>query len=123
MLRDGLPRRSEAAQVRWSDVEFREDGAALLHLPQSKTDQEAEGTVLYIGRAAAQTLQVIRPCGQLYDANLPVFGLSARQIGRRVHAAAKTAGRWNNSRMPARCTERQAAGRGAVARYYQERED
>ena len=32
-----------------------------------------------------------------------------------------TAGRWKSSRMPARYTERQAAGRGAVARYYQGR--
>ena len=32
-----------------------------------------------------------------------------------------TAGRWKTSRMPARYTERQAAGRGAVARYYQGR--
>ena len=31
-----------------------------------------------------------------------------------------TAGRWKSSRMPARYTERQAAGRGAVARYYQD---
>ena len=29
-------------------------------------------------------------------------------------------GRWKSSRMPARYTERQAAERGAVARYYQE---
>ena len=28
------------------------------------------------------------------------------------------AGRWKSSRMPVRYTERQAAGRGAVARYY-----
>ena len=32
-----------------------------------------------------------------------------------------TAGRWKSSRMPARYTERQAAGRGAVARYYQKK--
>ena len=32
-----------------------------------------------------------------------------------------TAGRWKSSRMPARYTERQTAGRGAVARYYQGR--
>ena len=32
-----------------------------------------------------------------------------------------TAGRWKSSRMPARYTERQSAGRGAVARYYQGR--
>ena len=34
--------------------------------------------------------------------------------------ALMTAGRWKSSRMPARYTERQAADRGAVARYYQE---
>ena len=32
--------------------------------------------------------------------------------------ALMSAGRWKSSRMPARYTERQAAGRGAVARYY-----
>ena len=31
-----------------------------------------------------------------------------------------TAGRWESYRMPVRYTERLAAGRGAVARYYQE---
>ena len=37
--------------------------------------------------------------------------------------ALMTAGRWKNSKMPARYTERQAAGRGAVAKYYQEDEN
>ena len=35
--------------------------------------------------------------------------------------ALMNAGRWKSSRMPAKYTERQAAGRGAVARYYQRR--
>ena len=35
--------------------------------------------------------------------------------------ALMTAGRWKSSRMPARYTERQAAGRGAVSRYYERR--
>ena len=35
--------------------------------------------------------------------------------------ALMTAGRWKSSRMPARYTEGQAAGRGAVAKYYQGR--
>ena len=87
LLRDGLLRRSEAAELRWSDAEFRGDGAALLHIPQSKTDQEAEGVVLYIGRAAAGALQAIRPAEESLDRNGPVFGLSSRQIGRRVQAA------------------------------------
>ena len=143
LLRDGLLRRSEAAELRWSDAEFRGDGAALLHIPQSKTDQEAEGVVLYIGRAAAGALQAIRPAEESLDRNGPVFGLSSRQIGRRVQAGGP-------GRRPRRLLhrpqqprghgpgpsghrggatgpddlrpveERQAADREAVARYYQE---
>ena len=37
--------------------------------------------------------------------------------------ALMTAGRWKSSKMPTRYTERQAADRGAVARYYQEKID
>ena len=152
VLRDGLLRRSEAAALTWGDVELRDNGAGLLQLRRSKTDQESEGVVLYIGREASAALRAIRPAEQLVDPNTPVFGLSARQIGRRMQAAAKaaglgdgyaghsgrvgmaqdlvksgvelpalmTAGRWKSSKMPARYTERQAADRGAVARYYQE---
>ena len=144
VLRDGLLRRSEAAALAWGDVELRDDGSALLQVRRSKTDPTAEGVVLYIGRDAAQAL---------LDASTPVFGLSPRQIGRRVQAAARaaglgegftghsgrmgmaqdltrtgvelpalmTAGCWKSSRMPARYTERQAADRWAVARYYQEK--
>ena len=35
--------------------------------------------------------------------------------------ALMTAGRWKSAKMPARYTERQAADRGAVTKYYQER--
>ena len=151
-LRDGLLRRSEAAALTWGDVEFRDNGSALLQLRRSKTDQEAEGTVLYVGREAAQALQAIRPAPELLDLGASVFGMTARHIGNRVKAAAEaaglgegytghsgrvgmaqdlvksgvelpalmTAGRWKSSKMPARYTERQAADRGAVARYYQE---
>ena len=84
--------------------------------------------------------------------NTSVFGMISRNIGKRVATKAAglvegytghsghvgmaqdlvkggvelpalmTAGRWKSSKMPARYTERQAADRGAVARYYQERE-
>ena len=154
VLRDGLLRRSEAAELRWGDVEFREDGSALLQVRRSKTDPEAEGVVLYIGQEAAQALRALMPEGAaVVDPESTVFGLSASQIGRRIKAAAQaaglgegftghsgrvgmaqdlaatgvdlpalmTAGRWKSSRMPAKYTERQAAGRGAVARYYQRR--
>ena len=147
MLRDGLLRRSEASALRWGDVELQADGSARIHVRRSKTDPEAEGSVLYIGEEAALALQWILPEDvAVADPAAPVFGLSASQIGRRVKAAAKaaslvgwesfsghsgrvgmaqdlaasgvelpelmTAGRWKTSRMPARYTERQAAGRG-----------
>ena len=91
-LRDGLLRRSEAAALTWGDVEFRDDGAALITLRRSKTDQEAEGVVLYIGREAAQALQAIRPAPELLDPEASVFGMTTRNIGKRVTAAAKAAG-------------------------------
>ena len=148
-------RRSEAHLLTWADVDFRKNGTALLQLRRSKTDQEGEGVVLYIGKQAADALRAIRPAEEVLDLQAPVFELSPQQIGRRVNAAAKaaglgegftghsgrvgmaqdlantgtelpalmTAGRWKNSKMPARYTERQAAGRGAVARYYQEGEN
>ena len=90
----------------------------------------------------------IRPDEAVIDLVTRVFGLSVTQIGRRIKAATKvaglgegftghsprvgmsqdlsaagaelmTAGRWDSATMPARYTEAQAAGRGAVARYYQ----
>ena len=155
VLRDGLLRRSEAHLLTWADVEFRNNGTALLQLRRSKTDQEGEGVVPYIGKHAADALKAIRPTEEQLDLQAPVFSLPPQQIGRRVDAAAKaaglgegftghsgrvgmaqdlantgaelpalmTAGRWKNSKMPARYTERQVAGRGAVAKYYQEGEN
>ena len=152
ILRDGLLRRSEAAALTWGDVELRDNGTALINVRRSKTDPEAEGVTLYVGPQASEALRAIRPADELLDRNTQVFGLSPRQISRRVSAAAKaaglgegftghsgrvgmaqdlvktgaelpalmTAGRWKSSTMPARYTERQAADRGAVARYYQE---
>ena len=151
-IRDRLLRRTEAAAITWVDVEFREDGSALITLRRPKTDQKAEGVVLYLRREAAQALLAIRPAPELLELNSPVFGMTTRNIGKRVTAAAQaaglgggftghsrrvgmaqdlvksgveltalmTAGRWKSSKMPARYTERQAADRGAVARYYQE---
>ena len=60
-LRDGLLRRSEATTLTWSDIEFRDDGAALITLRRSKTDQEAEGVVLYVGQEAARALLASSP--------------------------------------------------------------
>ena len=88
-LRDGLMRRSEAAALTWSDVQFRDDGVALITLRRSKTDQEAEGVLLYIGREAAQVLLSTRPAPELLDPGASVFGMTTRNIGKQVTAAAK----------------------------------
>ena len=153
VMRDGLLRVSEAAALRWGDVELAGDGSGRIRIPESKTDQEAEGVVLYLGPAAVEALLAIRPEEAVIDAVTPVFNLHPDTIRRRLQQAARaaglpgwrditghsgrvgmaqdlsaagfalpelmTAGRWKSPRMPARYTERQAAGRGAVARYYQ----
>ncbi len=153
VMRDGLLRVSEAAALRWGDVELAGDGSGRIRIPESKTDQETEGVVLYLGPAAVEALLAIRPEEAVIDAVTPVFNLHPDTIRRRLQQAARaaglpgwrditghsgwvgmaqdlsaagfalpelmTAGRWKSPRMPARYTERQAAGRGAVARYYQ----
>ena len=153
VLRDGLLRVSEAAALRWGDVELAGDGSGRIRVQESKTDQEGEGTVLYLGPAAVEDLLAIRPEEAVIDGAMEVFGMHPDTIRRRVRRAARaaglpewesvsghsgrvgmaqdlsaagfglpelmTAGRWRSPRMPARYTERQAAGRGAVAQYYQ----
>ena len=150
VMRDGLLRRSEAAALRWGDVEFHADGSGRLTIARSKTDQAAGGATLYLGPAAVEALLAIRPEAAVTDPAGSVFGLSANQISRRIKAAGRmaglgdgfsahsprvgmaqdlsaagaelpelmTAGRWDSPTMPARYTEAQAAGRGAVAQYY-----
>ena len=151
VMRDGLLRGSEASALRWGAVELHEDGSGRLHVARSKTDQSAEGAVLYLGPPATQTLLAIRPEEAVIDPAARVFGLSVSQISRRIKAATKiaglgegfsgafcprghgpgperrgggaagahvTAGRWDSPTMPAKYTKAQAAGRGAVARYY-----
>ena len=153
VMRDGLLRVSEVSALRWGDVELVGDGSGRIRIPESKGDQEAEGTFLYLGPAAVEALLAIRPEEAVVDGSTPVFSLHPDTIRRRLQQAARaaglpdwrgitghsgrvgmsqdlaaagfalpelmTAGRWKSPRMPARYTERQSAGRGAVARYYQ----
>ena len=147
VMRDAMLRRSEATALTWADVEFRSDGSGRLTVTRSKTDQEGEGAVQYLGRFAARALRRIRgtdPAGR-------VFGLrSGRSAARRLAAMAKAAGlegafsghsarvgmardlvahgasvaavqvagRWASSRMPAYYARGELAARGAVAQFY-----
>ena len=83
-------RRSEAAALAWGDVEASADGSGLLWVRRSKTDQEAEGSARYLPRTAMESLEAVRAQGA--GPEEAVFGLSARQIARRVEAAAIAAG-------------------------------
>ena len=93
-MRDALLRRSEAAALLWSDVEFRSDGTARLTIRRSKTDQEGEGAVQFVGTEATADLSAIRPSKSSRDDTARrVFGLrSGRSIANRISAAAKAAG-------------------------------
>ena len=92
VMRDGPLRGSEASALRWGDLKFHTDGSGRLHVLRSKTDQTAEGTVLYLGPAAVDALLAIRSNEAVIDSGASVFGLSARQISRRIKTATKMAG-------------------------------
>ena len=92
VIRDGLLRGSETSALRWCVLEFHADGSGRLHVARSKTDQAAEGAVLYLGLAAVEALLAIRPQEAVIDPGARIFGLSARQISRSIKAATKMAG-------------------------------
>ena len=149
LMRDCLLRRSEAAEVRWNHITVDVDGTGRLFVGVSKTDQEGDGTLLFISSQTMNDLQAIKPEGA--DDQF-VFGLHPRSIGRRIAAAARaagergafsghsarvgmardlarageelpalmTAGRWKGPEMVARYIAHERAGRGAVARYHRE---
>ncbi len=89
-LSDAGLRRSEASSLTWGDVVRWEDGSGRITVVRSKTDAEAQGTVVAITPAAMTALSAMRPAGVASDEK--VFGLSESQIARRVKAIAKAAG-------------------------------
>ena len=60
-MRDALLRRSEAAALTWADIEAAGDGSGRLTIRRAKGDQEGRGEVVYIGTAALDALEAIRP--------------------------------------------------------------
>jgi len=79
-------RRSEAAALRWDDVQKLDDGSGRIAVRRSKTDQEGEGTIIYASKAAMVALEGLARDGEL------VFGISPSQINRRIKAACTRAG-------------------------------
>ena len=97
-MRDALLRRSEAAALTWADIESADDGSGRLTILRAKGDQEGRGAVVYLGTAALQALEALRPAGAGPDA--PVFAsprapgqaLSESAISRAIERAARRAG-------------------------------
>ncbi|MDE2940239.1 MAG: hypothetical protein OXR67_15190 [Chloroflexota bacterium] len=90
VMRDALLRRSEAASLFWRDLKPAADGSGRLTVQSSKTDQSGEGSVLYLSPTTMDALLQVRPAAASSEKN--IFGLSPRQINRRIAAAAKAAG-------------------------------
>ena len=97
-MRDALLRRSEAAALTWADIEAAGDGSGRLTIRRAKGDQEGRGEIVYIGTAALDALEAIRPGAA--GPGAPVFAsprgpgkaLSESAITRAIDRAARRAG-------------------------------
>lgn len=92
VMADAGLRRSEAAALEWGDVQAEGDGSGRITVRRSKTDQEAEGAVVAITPQAMADLERMAGLRGSRDPGESVFGLSDRQIARRIAATAKAAG-------------------------------
>ena len=90
LMRDAGLRRSEAAAITWGDVEDWPDGSGRLTIVRSKTNRTGEPEVVAITRSGMAALEAIRPAEPPPEQR--VFGLSERQIARRIQEAALAAG-------------------------------
>ena len=90
LLRDAGLRRSEAAAITWEDIETWPDGSGRLRILRSKTNRTGKPELVAITPAGMAALQAIRPEEPVPEQS--VFGLSERQISRRIRDAARSAG-------------------------------
>ena len=92
VLSDAGLRVSEAVQLRWRDVLDAEDGAGLVYIKRSKTDQTGEGAYVVITADTLAALKELRQNAEDWTDDGSVFGLSMSQISRRVDSMARAAG-------------------------------
>ena len=135
VLSDAGLRISEAADLRWRDVFDAEDGAGLVYIERSKTDQAGEGAYVVVTPDTLAALKQLREDSGFWADDDSVFGLSMSQISRRVDSMARgysghsgrvglairmtrrgaplqavqTHGRWKSPSMPARYTRSEKA--------------
>ena len=92
VLSDAGLRISEAANLKWRDVLDAEDGAGLVYIERSKTDQAGEGAYVVITPDTLAAMKLLREDSEAWTGDEPVFGLSMSQISRRVDSMARAAG-------------------------------
>ena len=92
VMSDAGLRISEAAALMWCDVLDAEDGAGLVYIERSKTDQAGEGAYVVVTPDTLTVLKQLRGGTESWSDDDPVFGLSMSQISRRVDSMAKAAG-------------------------------
>ena len=92
VLSDAGLRISEVASLRWRDVLDAEDGAGLVYIERSKTDQAGEGAYVVITPDTLVALKQLREDSGSWADDDSVFGLSMSQISRRVDSMARAAG-------------------------------
>ena len=78
--------------LRWCDVLDAEDGAGLVYIERSKTDQAGEGAYVVITPDTLTALKLLREDTGAQSDSESVFGISMSQISRRVDSMARAAG-------------------------------
>ena len=92
VMSDAGLRISEVAALRWRDVLDAEDGAGLVYIERSKTDQSGEGAYVVVTPETLAALKQLRQDSETWTDADRVFGLSMSQISRRVDSMARAAG-------------------------------
>ena len=147
VMRDALLRRGEAADLRWADVEFRTDGSSRITIRRSKTSNRSvvlfvgvrataalnrirpcnsipDARVFGVRRGRTISARIAAMCrraglGEGFSGHSPRVGMTQDLVAHGAGLVAiMNAGRWKSERMPAHYSRGEAAGLGAVARYY-----
>ena len=88
VMADAGLRRSEAAALTWSDIEFWPDGTARITIRKGKN--QPEPATVAVTETTARALRDMQPDDT--DPAASLFGLTAETLANRVRAAAKAAG-------------------------------
>ena len=147
VMKDALLRRGEAANLRWADVKFRRDGSSRVIIRCSKTSNtpavlyvgvrataalnrirprkpSPKARVFGVRRGRTICVRIAAMCteaglGEGFSGHSPRVGMTQDLTARGAGLVAiMNAGRWKSERMPAHYARGEAAGFGAVARYY-----